>query len=486
MQESELLLNGGPVVQETQMKEQPRILISNMPSSTSLYSKSKIKAAVVPRPYVGMASLAACCLERGIDAKIIDLGLSDNPGRDLEQMLATFKPHYVAFSFSTPLFKECCEYAEFVKQKHPDVFLIAGGVHPSIFPEEVLEKSVVDVAVTGEGDFVLPEIILTEDLHTVKGIAFRDTDGKIVRTPRPKEIENLDVLPFPAWHLFDVKKYKNPRIMARRNPVGTIETSRGCLAGCTYCNKTIFGRTWRFKTPERVVDEMAYMLEAGFKEIHVYDDMFTTDLERAKRICDLIVERGLDISWRLDCGIRVDSVDQEFFQKLKKSGCYCVGFGIESGSQEILDHIDKGLKVDCVQNAVKWAREAGLETVGFFMFGLPGETEETMEKTIALATSVGLDYAKVTLATPYPGTGFYGEMLAQKRILTKEWSAYNFHTPSRVYNHPNLSWETMEEYYHKFYRRFYFRPGYIMRRVAKGITRGTLAHDVYYFVKTFT
>jgi len=473
---------------EKSKQEKKRVLISNMPSSTSMYSESKIKVAVVPRPSVAMAQLAACCLEKNIDVKLLDLSLIEsegkNPGEEMGKILKQYKPHYVCFSFTTPLFKECCEYAKFVKEKHSEAILISGGVHPTIYPEEVLEKSVVDIAVMGEGDFTLPEIILAKNLSKVKGIAFKK-NKKIKKNPRKPILTNLDKLPLPAWHLLPVKKYKMPKIMAGKNPVGVIETSRGCLGGCTYCNKTVFGRKWNAKSAERVIDEFEYMKKCGFNEIHVYDDMFTTDLDRAKEICNIIIKKGLKITWKLDCGVRVDSVDKEIFQKLKQAGCYSIGFGIESGSQKVLDHINKGLNIKEAYNAIKWAKEAGVETVGFFMFGLPNETLETINQTIQLAIKLNPDYAKVTLATPFPGTAFYAEMQTQGRIKTRDWSAYNFHTPSKVYDHPNLEWKTMEKYYERFYKKFYFRPKYLIGRLIRDIKTGNIISDIESAFKTF-
>ena len=151
-----------------------------------------------------------------------------------------------------------------------------------------------------------------------------------------------------------------------------------------------------------------------------------------------------------------------------------------------MDGIDKGLKAETAFHAVRWAKEAGLETVGFFMFGLPNETVETMEETIKFACNLGLDYAKVTLATPYPGTKFFIDMQNENRIHSKDWSAYNFHSPSKVWNHPNLDWKTLDHYYKKFYKKFYFRPNYLFRRLIRGIRRGDIFHDIYYALKTFT
>ena len=473
--------------------DKPKVLISNMPSGTSLYGESKIKVAVVPRPSVAMTTLAACCLEKNQDVKLLDLSLIEsegkNPGEEMTKTLEEYKPDFVCFSFTTPLFKECCEYAKFVREKLPSAKIIAGGVHPTIYPEEVLEKSEADIAVIAEGDFILPAVVAAGDdlekLKEIKGIAFKDKNKEIIKTPRASGVENMDDLPLPAWQLLPVKKYKMPKIMTKKNPVGTMETSRGCLAACTYCNKTVFGRKWGGKSAKRVVDELEYMQKCGFNEIHIYDDMFSTDLDRLKDICDIIVERGLKVSWKLDCGIRIDSVDPELYRKLKKSGCYSVGYGLESGSQEILDRIKKGLNIKEAHNAIKWAKEAGIETVGFFMFGLPGETEETMEETIKLATDLNLDYAKVTLATPFPGTALYAEMKAKGKLKINDWSAYNFHTPSKVYDYDNLSWETMQKYYEKFYRKYYFRPKYLVGRFIRDVKTGNLFSDLYYAFKTF-
>jgi len=474
-------------------KKVPRVLISNMPSGTSLYEESKIKVAVVPRPSVAMATLAACCLERGQDVKLLDLSLAQFegkvPGEVMTDILNSYKPDFVCFSFTTPLFDECCEYAKFVREKLPNATLVAGGVHPTIYPEEVLKKSESDIAVMAEGDFILPQIIEANNditkLEKIEGIAFKDKKGKIIKTPRGRGVENMDDLPLPAWNLLPVKKYTMPKIMTKKNPVGSMETSRGCLAGCTYCNKSVFGRKWSGKSAKRVVDELEYMKKCGFNEVHVYADMFTTDLDRAKDICDLIIKRGLKISWKLDCGIRIDSVEPELYKKLKAAGCYGVGYGLESGSQKILDKIHKGLNIKEAHNAIKWANEAGIETVGFFMFGLPGETVETMEETIKLATQLKLDYAKVTLATPFPGTALYAELQAKGRIKSQEWSAYNFHTPSKVYDHDNLDWDVMQEYYEKFYKKYYFRPSYLIRRLVRDIKTGNLFSDMYYAFKTF-
>lgn len=411
--------------------------------------------------------------------------LSTEPIRDIYKTIKNYQPDIAGLTFTTPLFHEAKRIAAFIRKEFPAVTIISGGAHTSIMPEQVLKETDIDIAVFGEGDITIQEIANNKPFRSIKGIAYKDK-GKIKRNPPRPLIQDLDKLPFPAWHLFPVEKYKNPRMMARKNPVGTIETSRGCVFGCTYCNKKVFGRVFRKKSVKRVVDEFEHLKKSGFNEIHVWDDMFSTDLQRGKDICDEIVRRGIKIPWQLDCGVRVNSVDQEFFYKLKKAGCYKVAFGFESGNQKILNRINKGILLEQSLNALRMAKKAGLETIGFFMLGLPDETLETMNDTINFAIKLDPDYAKTTLLVPYPGTDIYNEWKSNGVIKSEDWSKYNDHSPSKVYNHPNLDWKTLEKYYNLFYRKFYLRTGYIARRFIRSLFKGELLHDAYYAIQTFT
>ena len=292
-------------------------------------------------------------------------------------------------------------------------------------------------------------------------------------------------MPYPAWHLFDISKYKNSRLSSRKNPVGLIETSRGCAAQCNFCNKLTFGSRLRTKNPKRVVDEMEYMLRCGFKEIHIADDSFTQDIVRAKEVCREILRRGLKFPWALINGIRVNMVDSEFLSLARKAGCWLVGFGIETGDQEVLNRINKKITIEQIENAVRLTKKAGLDTFGFFIFALAGETEESMKRTIALAKRLPLDIAKVDICVPYPGTPYYQELEAEGRIKSYDWSKYICHqTESPLFDHPNLAWAKIEYYYKKLFREFYLRPSYFLRRFAKSLKRNDLFYDIQYFMKT--
>jgi len=462
-----------------------KVVLMNMPSTIRVYGESALKGIIAPRPLVSLAELAGAVLAIGSNCKILDLQVSNKPFQDIEKMLKDYKPDFVGLTFTTLLFHEAKKVAKFIKEKSPETIVITGGVHSTIYPEEVIAEDAIDIVVRNEGDITLQEIVNGKQLKNIKGIYYKTKKGEIKKNSPRDLIENLDSLPMPAWHLLNSKIYMNPKAIARESPVGTIGTSRGCVYGCTYCNKAVFGRKFRAKSVSLVVDEFEELLKCGFKEIHVWDDMFATDLNRAKLICDEIIKRKLKFTWQLECGVRVNCVDREFFQKCVKAGCYKVAFGFESGNDYILKSIKKGATTQQAINAVKWAKEAGMETSGFFMMGLPEDTIQTMNQTIDFACKLGLDYAKATILLPLPSTPLFEDFEKRRIIKTKDWSRYNFHTASKVYDHPNLDWKTLQKYYNKFHKKFYFRLSYISQRLFRSIKKGEILDDIKMAITTF-
>jgi radical SAM superfamily enzyme YgiQ (UPF0313 family) len=455
-----------------------------IPPFKYIYKDAKVKAGVPASPLLSLSTLGATLIKSNHTVSILDLNLHRDPMKQLHKELKKFEPEYAGLTFTTPLFGIMSDIASEIKQYNPKTIMIGGGAHASAMPEETLSSSQLDIVVIGEGDFVLPEVVSGKDLSQITGIAYKE-NGAVKVNARNDFIKDLDSLPFPAWELYDIKKYKTPSFMAKKNPAGWLETSRGCPYNCCYCNKSVFGMNFRPKSPGRVVEEIQYMLGLGFKEIHIADDMFTTDVERVKMICRLIIEKKIKFPWATVTGIRVDRGDQEMFDLMRKAGCYRAYFGVESGNQDVLNGIGKVIKLEQVVNAVKMARKAGMETCGYFMFALPGETEKTMQETIDFACSLNLDWAKASIMTPLPATRLYNELERSGKLKIKDWTKYNLYlTSNQIYEHSTLKWDNVDKYFNSFYSSFYLRPGYIFKRLKKSIQNRTLLSDIIYFLTT--
>ena len=459
-----------------------KVLLVN-PSMEELYENAYVKDSVPNYPPLNLLTIAGGLLDDGHNCIIIDLNII--PQKEmfdgLSKTLKDYKPDVVGITFTSALYSQCMKTISLAKEIVPDALIIAGGAHASSDATSTLQNTQIDIAVMGEGDFTVQEILSGKPLKDVLGIAYKEKEQVIINPPR-QFMRELDTLPFPAYQLIDIKKYKVPYTYCRENPVASIETSRGCAWGCVYCNKSVFGRNFRVKSAERTVEEIKRLIGFGFKEFHINDDMFTTNLDRAKKICRMMIEQNLKIHWNCSNGIRVDRVDEEIFPLMKKAGCYRVAFGVESGNQEILNKIDKQQTLEQIRTAFKLAKKAGLERTGFFMFGLPGEKEENLKETIKFAKELNPDIAKFDIMIPLPSTPIYKEWEG-RYITTKKWDDYGYHKGEQVYNHPNLSWDVLKKYYAKAYRAFYLDPRFIVKRVARSIRTGMLLNDIKLFFK---
>lgn len=460
------------------------ILFFNPPLHASVYTSTHVGAVAPSYPSLTLATLAGHLIAKHA-VRIIDLDLEADHAKALFDAIGGFKPDIVAASATTPDYPAVRDIMRQVKARHPAIMTVVGGVHVTALPDEAAGEDSFDVVVLGEGDTVIPEL-LAKPAAEVPGIMYRDkVSGKRVVTPKRPLIQDLNALPYPAWSLFDVKKYGHSRLSSRKNPVGLVETSRGCAFQCNFCSKLVFGSVHRVKEPKRVVDEIEYTLGCGFRELHFSDDSFTQEIERAKDVCREITRRTLVFPWSLMNGIRADMVDAEFFALAKKAGCWQVGFGIETGDQGVLDRIGKKISLDDTRRAVALAGKAGINTFGFFILGLAGETEESIARTVAFAKSLPLDIAKFDMCIPYPGTPYFRELEKEGRIRSKDWARYNCHQiDDPLFAHPAVSWPVLQKQYKEAFRAFYLRPGYIARRCAKSLMAGDLFYDALYFLKS--
>lgn len=351
-------------------------------------------------PHFGIASLAGVARDIcGFDVKIIDMRL----GYDDEYVLGyvkTHKPDYFATTSVTQGHNDVYNLIHKIKETNSNTKVIIGGPHTSVTVKDVLNESGADIAVIKEGEVTLKEILNGEPLDSILGIAFKKGNEYIIIPERPF-LTNLDELPIPAFDLFELEKYMDKKL--------PIVTSRGCPHRCIFCSIFLtMGRTFRARSPEHVVNELEHWHKKfGYRKFAFNDDVFNFDMNRVKKICDLIVERGLKIEWELRNGIRVDKVDKEMFEKMVKAGCIYTGFGIESGVQDVLNKMKKGATVEQAKRAAYLAKETGLHAGGFFIVGLPGDNMENFKKTLALAEELPLEEVRFYSALPYIGTEFY-------------------------------------------------------------------------------
>lgn len=463
-----------------------KVLLINPASYEDIFSKANVRAAIAPgSPPLGLACVAAGLLAAGHEVKILDLNVSDDPETALEREARGFAPQYAGITSTTPLIHKAYAIAAKLKAINPAIYVLAGGPHPSAMPEDVLKESLIDCVVRGEGDFVFSQVIKTGPTPEIPNLFYK-LDGQIVSSKAQGMLtEDLNTLPFPAYALLDSAKYHQPRLAAKKSPLAYMETSRGCYARCIFCNKNICGFRMRMKSPARVVDEMEHLLGLGYKEIHIIDDIFTADMTRAAAVCAEILKRGLVFPWYPRGGLRVDRVNPGLLAAMKKAGCYRVPFGVESGSQRVIDVVDKKITLEQAERAVKMAKEAGLETECYFMLALPTETEEDMLSSINFAVKLDPDYAKFAVTLPLPGTPLFDAMRKNGQLKTLDWSKYTFATPPmELFSHDVLSGETIDKYRHLAYRKFYFRPGYVAKTIARTIKDGTFLQHVKAFFQT--
>ncbi|MDI6902781.1 MAG: radical SAM protein [Methanocellales archaeon] len=426
-------------------------------------------------PPLSLAYIAAVLRDHGYNVEIVDSIALNLTLNDLIKKLS--KADLFVFVVSTPTFMTDLNTIEEVKKCFPDIKNCLFGTHVSTFPEETLKKDFVDFAVVGEGEITILELANAlekgQSLSKVKGLAYKK-DGIKINSKRPL-IEDLDSLPFPARDLLPMERYKP--FFYKKLPFTTMLTSRGCPFSCIYCSsRVIFNRKWRSRSPENVVEEIEEVVDKfGIKEIFFNDDLFTLDKKRVQKICDLILENDLDIVW--GCESRADTVDHKTLKLMKESGCYKIFYGIESGSQHILDKTKKDIKIDQIEETFKKTKEVGIQCNGSFIIGVPWETKETVKQTIEFAKKLDPDYVNFSIATPYPGTEFY-EMVKEKGYLpTEDWNLFDEHLGAAIRS-DGLTPKEIEDSVRMAYRHFYLRPSYIVRKLLKIKT----FHELRYYL----
>ena len=462
--------------------------------------QSRLPVETRVQPPLGIAYIGAVSQRRGDQVRLIDQNVDDTPLAEVAGW-----PEIVGITANTSQVKGAWRAARELREAGGTGLVVLGGVHPSVLPQESLDAAPVDVVVRGEGEETwaqLSELVgselrratdepepqaggrqsliarLQRALPEVLGISYKTADGRIVHNPDRSPIEDLNALPWPAYSLFKLDRYTSlqPTLDGAGKGVRSfsIMTSRGCPYRCHYCSQSVFKYRWRGRSPEGVVAEWRHLVEElGATEIGVLDDSFNIDRKRVLALCQMLAAEGLNrVPWIMINGIRANLADEATLGAMKAAGCKRTAFGVESGNQVILNGIDKKLGLDQVRAAFQAARRVKMETIGFFMIGLPGDTEETIEETIRLACDLDPVVANFSMTTPFPGTVLYervkeAEREGRGRLLIADWDNFIFLEGRARYEMDGLTAELQERKWKEAYRRFYLRPHRVLQTVLR-------------------
>ncbi len=439
---------------------------------------------------LGILYIAAVLEERGDQVTVIDAAAERLDIPATVARAEAIRPDVIGIGSNTVVFEGTRELATALKGALPGIPIVLGGYHVTLLPDEAMAHPDFDVGVLGEGEHAMAELCDAfagrRSLDDVQGIVYRAPGGRLVRTaPRPK-FRRLDDLPFPARHLLPPDLYRPVPIDEHGMPKFSMITSRGCPHACAFCQKSRSG--YRSRSAEAVVDEIEHLVrDFGARDIAFVDSLFCANKRRVMAICDEIIRRGVRISWT--CSSRVEVVDKEMLQRMKEAGCWRTRFGVESGSDRVLDFISKGITKEKIRNAITWADEVGLRPKAFFMVGHMPDTPETIQETIDFACSIPLHDITVQINTLLPKTP---QMEIWEREGEKWGRQVQRTTDEKSFWEPTfVPWgmepEDLIRFHRQFYRSFYFRPVVLARhlraiRSVRDVTKYLQASALFSFL----
>jgi anaerobic magnesium-protoporphyrin IX monomethyl ester cyclase len=420
-------------------------------------------------PPLGLGYIAAFLRKSGRDVEILDPTFE---GRDYAfERLSKIDYDVLGVSAYTMNFNLGLEFARFAKSKNNRCSVLFGGVHPSILYEEVIKEEAIDFVAVGEGEETTLELMEAlergDPLEKVGGLVFKREGKPKMNSPR-KLISNLDTLPFPARDLLPMKHYLKANFgrsaWAVKQPATSIVTSRGCPFHCTYCSSHLmFGRRTRYRSVPNIVDEIERLVaDYRIKGLSIVDDTFIISKRQIYEFAEEIKRR--DIRIEFICNGRVDIIDQDVLRALKGVGCVGIAFGVESGSQTILDQVlKKGISLEQVRHAFRWAYEVGIPTDAYFMIGIPGETERDVRETIRFSKTLKASAANFAITIPMPGTELFDLAMEKGEISATSWNDFDY-TGKPIFKSRLLDEKKLAALRKRAILSFYFSFGYLVHQ----------------------
>ncbi len=410
------------------MKPQPVVLINPPLSLKERYGKDMQKFGAVSEP-LGIAYIAGYLESLGHDVRIVDAQAENLDHRQVAREALRQPGTIIGISVLTPVFNSVQRLCHIIKQTRPEALVVLGGAHCTALPERTLEEiETADIVCIGEGEQTMAGICAHAsdgDWSLIKGICYRQ-DGRIVRNQDREYIQDLDAIPPPARHLLPMHRYHlTASRVSGSDYCPTIIVARGCPFKCTYCSRT-FGKSFRAHSVERIIAEIQGLIDTyQIRQINIEADTLTANKRFLTTLCRAMIAAGFPSRLAWTCESRVDTVNAEVLSLMKQAGCWQISYGVETGSQRLLNKISKGVTLKQVEDAFRITMQLGITIRGFFMLGLPTETPAESRMTIDLAKRLDPLYAQFTVTVPYPGTQMFDELQANGEIRTYDWSKYN-------------------------------------------------------------
>lgn len=407
------------------------------------------------------------------EVEILDCFAEKLDFEEIKAKIRTTKPDIVGISAMTHFWVDVVEISRIAKELFPNIKVVVGGPHATIYPISTVKNKYIDYAISGEAEFSFKKLLdaisdnwAEEDISKITGVATKLhlERGKTNADIEHQRIENLNEIPFPDHNLIDNRKYLS--VFAKKGTFTTLMTSRGCPFNCIFCDR--LGKEFRAVNADNVIKEIKGCIQLGITNFFLHDDTFTVDKERVKKICEAIKREHLVIKW--EARARVDCIDYELLKQMKQAGLSRISFGVESGNEKILTNLRKDISLNRVREAFRWCRELRITTLADFMLGSPGENLEEIDDTLKLVKQIKPDYVQFSITCPYPATPLYKKLLSEGRIKTDVWLEFaenpdiNFVPPiaSEYFDRKKL-----EELVTRAYRRAYFNSSFIIKELKK-------------------
>lgn len=452
-----------------------KILILNPPHPVAIIREGRCQSPQNMRknsiPQMTLAYLAGILDREGHEVKVFDCIASDISEEKLFDEISLFKPELALLNTTTPSINADLIFMQNMKGRYPTIITAVFGTHVTILHKEIMESvPLLDIVIRNEPEEIIGDVAAHISRGVVsgeiKGCTVR-VEGKVLVGPDQEFQKDLDSFGFPAWKYLPLEHYTHPIF---NKPYLMINTGRGCVHKCIFCVASQFyGNKVRFRSVENLIEEIAANINSfGVKHFWFYADDFTYNPEYVKKLCRAIIDAPFNIVWWSNT--RVDKLDEEMFSLMKRSGCYMLSIGGESGNREMLKRIKKGTKPEFIKDTVGMLRKVGINSLVYFLIGLPGETRSTIKETVDFAKNINPDYVEFYPATPYPGTEFYESSILENMIVETDWTNYQCGGDEFVVQIAGVPKEELDEILRKAYREFYMRPAYglaLLRRALK-------------------